>query len=698
MNDTDGSEERARELIAAAHVLFNSERRASSQEVIITTLLEILADGPLGVEQICREFNSVWPGVDANAARIEVALEHSEQLDLVAKSENLIGTSWAISRSGQAEIKSTQSWYNEAWGRISEELANRARDDLGPITAAQVKLWTDVLIQALCVGVWEGKGALAGSLSQRPGSTYVYPVGLDGNSMLERVDRLATEESTREFLKACIVAALDEMDPFANELMSYIATAAVLHSIAAGQDRAAVQQGIGTLEEVRAVIDTPLLINLLGRSTEATLVKRALSQAVEAGLEVIAPEHVLEELESVIEKVENQELSALRAGLASGVRPEVYRNLVEDQALRLFIDASEQGRYEGWSEFRQAADSIVDELKAIGVVVRPHGNHGQDTVALCKAGIETELARRSKPRRQRAIERDADTMAMVWRARRHKRQAPGSEWPGGWIVSWDSILNAAFSRIDPDDPDDICLTPAQFALLISEAAGTPTNRQLVRAAASFARHETMISIAMRYPPETALTLAKQLSQDGASATDSRVAQLKLTEILELELDDDEPGGHKLAGVVSAKRTTRIADAAGVYRDRLAEDNRLAREDAKRARVELEYETEAKKSLERALVAQGKEAGDISEEMAIAERLGSRKEKSGIAFGAMIAVGLALILLSFFWAGVGTLASAFWFYRMSRAWVTDPQARFGPLMMSFLPESLALVDVFQGFQS
>jgi hypothetical protein len=53
------TEDRARELVAQAHALFHSERMESAQEVIVTSVLEILSHGPRTNQQIAAEFNRI---------------------------------------------------------------------------------------------------------------------------------------------------------------------------------------------------------------------------------------------------------------------------------------------------------------------------------------------------------------------------------------------------------------------------------------------------------------------------------------------------------------------------------------------------------------------------------------------------------------------------------------------------------------
>jgi hypothetical protein len=180
--------------------------------------------------------------------------------------------------------------------------------------------------------------------------------------MLQAIDKLESQAGTKDFLKACLLAAVDESDPFANEIVSYVATSCVLHSIVAGRSRAKPLSALGSLSGQRVVLDTPILVAYLGARDAAGRLETVMHLALEAGMEVIAPQHVLDELTEVIDRVEAQIVPGLLEALKSGISSRVYSASVNEQVLELFLDASQAGQYRSWHEFASRARSLGKSL------------------------------------------------------------------------------------------------------------------------------------------------------------------------------------------------------------------------------------------------------------------------------------------------------------------------------------------------
>jgi hypothetical protein len=120
---------------------------------------------------------------------------------------------------------------------------------------------------------------------------------------------------------------------------------------------------------------------------------------------------------------------------------------------------------------------------------------------------------------------------MVWRSRRRAKSAKASLWPGGWLITYDRKVDPTYKAVNTADTEPLVLTPGQWATLVTETASAPEVRDLIEAAASFLRQEAVLRIAVKYPPDVALNLARTLEQGGASETDFRVAQLTLVDLL-----------------------------------------------------------------------------------------------------------------------------------------------------------------------
>ena len=135
-------------------------------------------------------------------------------------------------------------------------------------------------------------------------------------------------------------------------------------------------------------------------------------------MEVIAPEHYLEELKELVQSVESDNHNLIFRDLAGGrVSPGAFGAIIADDVLRIWSDALEAKTYADWPSFKSAAVHLGERLMSMGVKVQAHDNTASDRVQTFAAALSQELAERFKSRRPSAISRDANR----WR------------WPTGFV-------------------------------------------------------------------------------------------------------------------------------------------------------------------------------------------------------------------------------------------------------------------------
>jgi hypothetical protein len=667
------------EMLSAAHVLLSSDRLTDERDLLISTCLEALDSGPANSEELARSCNEIWPAANISVDAIRVSMSEAQELGLVAQQTTLTGEDWALAAQGKNEIDSTREWIEEAMIRLARQIQERSREDFGEVSPELASNWARVVVRLFSGEIARSAASYAGEVERGAAGT-IRPMVLDGVAMLRALDTLHLPPGTTDFLKGCLLAAVDETDPFGNELVGQIATSCVLHAIAARRGRASAQAALGSLAGQRIVLDTPILFELLSSDGSEARLTSLITQAVGLGMDVVVPEHVLEEFGDVIQRVTDDHVANLLSGLETGISPWAYAQIVNEKVLELFLDGVRRKRFTNWNDFRRATSALRPQLEASGVKVRPHGNNNRTNVAVLDMHLTEEISATKGGRGAKAIARDAESIEMIWRARRNEPSAE-SLWPGGWLVSHDRHASPAYRRANKGDREPLVISPAQLATLMTETAPAVDIPDLVRSAASYIRQESMLRIATKYPPAIALTLARTLSGEHTSATDVRVAQLSLGEMLEQTAAGQGPTGERLASELAGRRANRLAAAGKEQVDLVALER--ARLDAAITRSTTVVSEEHAKRIA---------AEERADKFERRDKLSRRRSVVvGFVVG-IVAVGVILALAGLWAFVVGTGIALVLFVTLSRRWLRDPAETFGILLWAALPEALGLIDI------
>jgi rRNA-processing protein FCF1 len=568
-------------------------------------------------------------------------------------------------------------------GRLSRQVQDRAREDFGDVTIEIAANWAQVILRMFSAEIARSASSYAGDVERGAAGT-IRPMVLDGSKMMRSLDRLSLQPGTTDFLKGCLLAAIDEVDPFGNELVGQVATSCVLHAIAARRGRAAAQSALGSLTGRRIVLDTPILVALLGADASERRLDELIDRAVQLEMEVIVPEHVFDELEDVMERVTNEHLRGLASALKSGLDARAYAQIVNEQLLELFLDGVAAAKYKTWNDIQTRAKQLRSELVERGVKVRPHGNLNRSNVSWVEQTLTESIKASPSGRSAKAIARDAESVEMVWRSRRRAvdNTKRSGLWPGGWIVSYDRRTGPAYARVNKLDREQLVLTPAQWATLMAESAPATEIPQLVAAAASYVRQESMLRIATKYPPAIALTLARSLSGDYSSATDTRVAQLgTLGEALDHLASGESPTGERLVSELAARRSNRLAAAGKEQIDFAALERARLDEALVRNAAVVSHEHDARLGAEERV-----------RELEAAAGLESRKIGTAVILTASIGLVIVFVMVQFWAFAVGTAMSAVVFAVLSKSWRKNPDADTGPLFLALIPEIIGVIDI------
>lgn len=539
--------------VGAVHSLVQATRSTTKPDLILAALTHSLRDGDKSDAELRTIVHRVWPGAQVTIDDVRESLTMGVELGLVHLLAALDGAElWQLTPRGVDDVQRQVDWVAKLRASTAHELRDRALRDLDlVITEQQAELWLERIVGALIAGITAAQDAYLGHVDHLVGKR-LSPKKVDRNLVLSSLDQIQSDATVIEFLKACTVAALDPLDPFGDELVSHITTGCVLHSYVAGRESAPLLNALGSPNGQRALIDTPVLMDLIGPARVSSTVALTIATAVSAGWEVLVCEHSIDELVGVVELEIPHIRDSFRRAHERGVKEEWYASLAAGQLPSYAVEVLRDGTYKSLDEMVGAARTIADRLAKLGVIVREHFNDNDRThVDRCQAALELELS--GYHRSSNAIQRDAESMAVVWRRRR--RQPAGGRWPGGWIITPDRHLNPPYASLARSDRIPISLSLSQWSTLLSVTVPPTDVVSLAAAAATQLVEEAMWLVPSRYPSDVALELAERLSPErGGSDTDLRYAQMTLD--LALDSSHNERTATAIAADVLAARVLR----------------------------------------------------------------------------------------------------------------------------------------------
>lgn len=490
--------------------------------------------------------------------------------------------------------------------------------------------------------------------------------------------------------------AFDPLSPFGNDLVMHITVGYMLHAFVARRDNLGARRATGTLREHRAILDTPVLLPLLGTEEQSGPILRAISAAIAAGMEVVVPVHYLTEVVEVVDRVEREYVRELEADLRGGVSADLLGRMVDDEVLSLWLRAMDGGVYSTWRDFRAAALGLRERLELLGVTVREHNNTTADNVDDIERRLTVEIEANTRGRGRAQIRRDAETIAMARRRRARPDPAHGF-WPGCWIITPDGQMRRVHRAMSPMDAFSITLTPSQWIGVVSTCSDAATIEDLATSAATLLSEETFLAIAGRYPVRVAMEVARALRPDGAeSPIDDRLAQLSVDDLLmrqpDFDLDGDEAGAAVAAAVV-ARRSARQNEAFVAGTRRLEADRTAATRQAEAARAETERERGERLAEQRTHEQERGEWRDEKKRMEDEAVLSGRRAYRNVA-AVLLAVVLAVAALLQVWIfAASTLVTLLVMLYLAEEWTRKVDVTAIRFLLGLGIEAVGLIAAF-----
>jgi len=567
--------------VGAIHQVLDRSAASSRADLILAAACQVLRGGQARASHDIRgAVNQVWPASDLSQDDVNEAMHLGAELNLLAPVDALSGESgWTLTATGLADVQRYGTWVDDVRKRALEALIEKAQaGNQDTPDRETAMLWLDKLVGSLIAGIRTSQAAYIGDVEALV-TGHVRPKKINRDIVMQGLNDVESP-AVREFLEAAALSAIDPLDPFGNELVSHITTGCILHAFVAGRPRQVILDKIGRPDGVRVILDTPLLVQLVGPKRLREPLWEAIDLATGAGWDVVVCKHSLEELAELLEREVPIVANQVREALMRGTSSELYATLVDDQLPSIFIESLRDGTYHH-EDLAHAHQGLDVELERVGVTVRDHNNdiEGPHWVNKCRAALDSLVNDRSEI----VIDRDAQTMAMAWRRRRGHRVQRGNSWPAAWVITFDRKMGPAYNKIKlQDEKLSLTLSPSQWMTLVSLSTDAASTDKLASMAAAQLIDEAMWHLPMRFPSAVAMDLAAALSPSkGASDTDVRVAQLSLDHVL----DDGARTGVSMAAEVLEGRMQRTSAIQNAQTDRARVEADLAVATALNARLD-----------------------------------------------------------------------------------------------------------------
>jgi hypothetical protein len=677
------------EQLTSVHELLDEHRQATEQDIVITTVLEGLFGGPLSEPQLADFASRVWPGAGIDRVRVGYALTMARRLGYVVESGRGPGDiAWAMTEHAYSEVRAARDWASQIIDVTAAQVRDQLADAGRETSQDEAFLWTMVLQRALLAGARGRLAPYVGRVTNEHGGAFTAaPNDYDWRAVESVIRDSAGSPSEEELMRGLVMTALNPAKSFAEDLVTSINVGYVLQGFVGRRDHASARSLVGTLRGDWAILDTPILVPLLGSVRQGQPIERLISAARGADMEVIVPEYYLEELQLSIAEAERH-LPQLQHALDAGLQADDLAQILKDDILSIWLDGKADGRYSDWRGLLEAAANLGDRLSALGVNVRGNNNKPADRAPEFEHALLGELADRRAGRRIRfVVERDASTMEMV---RRHRERARHGHhyWPGAWVITSDRHLGPAYRRVCPNDPFGLTLKPASLLVLLSNLGPPARAEELARSASRLLNEEAFMAVAARFPVSMAVELAHTLQPNGGSDLGTRVGQTSINDLLDHQpdFDDvDDPAAARVVAEVVRLRAERLNSTFAQRSARLLIQQELAMATQTQSRAHDRAQDERVLRLRQQLRESRQKQARLAEASILRMR---RRIVGGLALAIALAAAWAMLLAMWVPALLSWIAEVL-LVQLSWPWMTDRKASWKPIVFAV---ATALVSI------
>ena len=689
--------------LSAVQLLLSSDRSAAEHDILIATIVEALKTQSNGIDSLTEFANTVWPGSLITNVQIRTALMAATAARLVEPLCDDDGSeSWRLTALAVEEMHRARDWSIDVVKRFENFLMDRAAQEFGRCDELTAHLWATILEDALFTGIRSGLTSEESGLFVTHAST-ISSNGFHLDLIFGVIDEDCPDASVNSFLRALALDALDPSNLFGSEIVHNIATGFALNAFLARRDHLSERQQIGTLRGQVVILDTPILLRLLGSNEQASLIWQTLKVSNDQGVSVLIFEWTIEELKNLLTRFTSDALIA-EQNIAAGVCAGVLAKLL-DQPLRLWLEKRESGEITSWEDFLLQVDALPTRIIEIGGSVVPKRTDYSFAESTLFYEFETVLedvlternTTRGRPTRGKLqIAHDARLMLEV-QTRRPIPEPDTTFWPGATILTVDTAIAPAYRRALKLNLGTFpaAITFSQWMAIVTSCAEPAEAELVARFVPTELAYETLLSIAVRFPIESSRAIVEVLSSgDSSSATNVRIAQMTIDDLLNNQneiIDDPISFGNQVASIVIGNQGRRIAEAAKWQRDNANVEREEKNNNVLSSKLLSQRDSEARVKVE-ALAIAYKDRAEKAENASVRSNLQLRRMPTIyvlMTIGTLFAICAGL--LSLWWIFSGTLLSVGILWRNGNEWSKDPEKHWGHLLTSLIPELLVVIQ-------
>ena len=598
-----GDEEQALRVtqLAASRSLLDPNRRSSRRDVVISTLIAVLAEKqPMAAAPLFKAIRSLWKTSTLDWQTLDNALLDARAAGLIIERDSNGQQIYSLSSEADAETEQDMLHMNHLLSEFRDQISKRLDDypDANKLVDRQDRIMREVLtaIATACQGTFE---------IEVPGSSRsVRPISISQLEVAQYADRL-NPKSIRLPVKELALDALDSGDSFGNELVHLIIVSGLLLGLAA-------QQGVveaPTLEGTALFLDTSFLINIVrpDDSSELNALNELISLSNQCDAMLIVPEHTVQEWSRLWDSGDTDVHAA--GNRIATISSTILSRHINNPFVAEYVEYTNGGGSQGWGRWSNTRRDLRKLLQQLPIKISRYTERGKSDSECYNCILEflTEMSENKAVRATRtkaAAEADAMTATMINR----RRTVHGEN--SAIFLANENLTNHAYAKCFPES-QPLVIPPMIWLQYIScLIVDDPQHHiEIADLIADVALRNTVLGMAGSYTLEEIADFSNLLTNEGIPATAQIMRDLEdvtpfhAADELAQELEDDfKLRAHTVLSKRSSRRNQRAANREARLQSeldamQLVVNQHSAEADAQRTRAESEEQRANEATLE-----------------------------------------------------------------------------------------------------
>ena len=502
---TDEQDLRIAQLVAS-YSLLDPTRRANRRDVVISTLVTVLAARqPMTSERLFGAIRSMWKTSTLTDEVLTTALHDARAAGLVVERDSDGVASYFVSADAAAETQQDQLYVSRLLEDFRDQVSERLTEyaEAATLMKRQDRVVSHVLtaIARACQGSYQidvpGSSKSVRPLSVSQGAVKQYASQLEPKSIRIPVRELALD-------------ALDVGEPFGNEIVHLVVVSGLLLGLTT-------QRGIAeapSLEHIKVILDTSFLIGLVkpDDDSERRTLLELISLSNRCNATLVVADHTVDEWSRVWDGADAEMSDS--GSRASTISSDILSRLVGNPFVAAYIDYRNAGGTHGWIRWSESHRDLYNLLQPLPISVEQYVEQ-DDIDSQCYERLYEALRRLSKDkttpgwRNRSAAEADARTGTIVARWRR--RRGEGS----AVFVAKDRLTDLAYAECFPDSKPLVIQPMVWLQYVSCLIVDDPLARiDIADLIADVAVRDTVLSMASSHTLEEVLGFSDLLTSTG----------------------------------------------------------------------------------------------------------------------------------------------------------------------------------------